>query len=274
MIKRTIPCILLLAAFSSFAWAESREIDRKYLPTVLSDALLKYAHLEVASETNVVVVTNGSERCLGLRISPGQAKIHEGMRAEMSVNYPFNLGETVHYAWRFMLPKDFICDAPLNRWWLIGQWHDQPNEKRGESWNSFPSHSPPVALEIEELNGRLGVNLAYGPNDANQHQRHFGPIFLERGKWYSIVVSIHWSRGADGKVAVFLDGNPDAALTGEGPNMNNDFQHYLKLGMYRHPDIRTDNWIFIDRIEISKSATRQTSAGLGDAPEGGQRSPR
>lgn len=35
--------------------------------------------------------------------------------------------------------------------------------------------------------------------------------------------------------------------------MNNDFEHYLKLGMYRHPDIATNNWIYVDELEISKT---------------------
>ncbi len=30
--------------------------------------------------------------------------------------------------------------------------------------------------------------------------------------------------------------------------------YYLKLGMYRHPDIDTDNWIYIDGVQISKDA--------------------
>ena len=255
-VNRTMTCLLLIAAISACAKADSRQLDLKYLPTVLPETLLEYARLEVASEKNVAVRTDGPNRCLGLHISPDQAMVHGGMRAEISVDFPFVQGDTIRYSWRFMLPENFIADPPLNRWWLIGQWHDKPNEKLGESWKDFPSRSPPVALKIVELNGRIGVSLVYGPTDAPQHQRCSEPVFLERGKWYRIGVSIHWSRGADGAVSVFLDGNTRAAMSAEGPNMNNDFQHYLKLGMYRHPDIRTDNWIFIDRIEISKSVTR------------------
>ena len=170
----------------------------------------------------------------------------------VSVDFPFVQGDTVRYAWQFMLPKDFISDAPRNRWWLIGQWHDQPNKKLGETWKDFPSSSPPVALEIAELNGHLGVALVYGQTGAQQHQRHYGPLALERGKWHSITARIHWSRGTDGNASVYLDGSTKATMVAEGPNMNNDFQHYLKLGMYRHPDIPTDNWIFINRVEIAK----------------------
>jgi len=34
--------------------------------------------------------------------------------------------------------------------------------------------------------------------------------------------------------------------------MHNDFQHFLKLGMYRHPEIETDNWIYVDDLQITK----------------------
>ena len=260
MIKRTITRILLFAALSVCAKADSRQIDQKYLPAVLPDALQKYAHLEVASERNVTVGTDGLNPCLGLHVSPEQGMVHGGIRAEMSVNFPFVEGDTVQYAWRFMLPKEFISDAPGNRWWLIGQWHDQPNEKLGETWKNFPSSSPPVALEIAELNGQLGITLVYGQTGTHQHQRHYGPFVLERGKWYSITACIHWSRGTDGSASVYLDGSTKPAMVAEGPNMNNDFQHYLKLGIYRHPDIRTDNWIFINRIEISKVTAPQSIA--------------
>jgi hypothetical protein len=77
---------------------------------------------------------------------------------------------------------------------------------------------------------------------------------VERGKWHSITVVIHWSRGSAGKASVFLDDLTKPAGLAEGPNMHNDFQHYLKLGMYRHPDINTDNWIYIDGVQISKDA--------------------
>lgn len=30
----------------------------------------------------------------------------------------------------------------------------------------------------------------------------------------------------------------------------------VKLGMYRHPDIATENWIFLDELTITKQAVR------------------
>ena len=53
----------------------------------------------------------------------------------------------------------------------------------------------------------------------------------------------------NGGIRAEISIKPAAVL--DGPNMHNDYQHYLKLGMYRHPDIATANSIFIDDISIT-----------------------
>ena len=52
------------------------------------------------------------------------------------------------------------------------------------------------------------------------------------------------------------------ALTVNGPNMNNAYQHYLKVGMYRHQEIHTDNEIFIDDLNVSKVALTHSRNAL------------
>lgn len=244
--------LFLCSSVCGCAKAASRDDELVYLRAILPGPLLEYASLEVGSAKNAVIVEKGETQYLGLGLFPGQTKVNKGMRSEVSVDYPYTRGETVRYSWRFMLPKDFICDAPKNRWWIIGQWHDQPNANRGESWQNFSSRSPPVLLGLGELGGRPAIGFTYGPTGEGQKQQSLGPVFLELEKWHSLAVVIHWSQGADGKASVFLDDHTTAAISAEGPNMNNDYQHFLKLGMYRHPGIATENWIYIDNIEISK----------------------
>lgn len=254
--RNTILLALLLAVFCGCTKTGSRDDELVFLRSMLPDSLLEYGHLDIASPKSVAVIGEGQKKHLGLHVFPGQSKLHGGIRAEISVGYPFQQGETIRYSWRFMLPKDFISDAPQNRWWVIGQWHDQPNKKLGETWENFASSSPPVLLGLGELEGRPAIGLTYGPtNDKHDKlkSRAIGSIFLERGKWHSITVVIHWSQGLDGKALVFLDDLSKPALTAVGPNMNNDYQHYWKLGMYRHPEIATDNWIYLDDLEISKA---------------------
>jgi hypothetical protein len=159
MIKRygMLTVLFLVTSICGGAEPDSRERELVYLRTILPASLLEYAHLEVASITNIAIVGEGEHKHLGFHISPGQRKVNNGIRAEMSVNYPYEQGETVRYSWRFMLPKDFVADAPKNRWWLVGQWHDQPNPKKGETWQGFPANSPPVAIGLAELDGRLAI---------------------------------------------------------------------------------------------------------------------
>jgi Polysaccharide lyase len=243
---------LLCTVFSGCTEAGSRDEELVHLRTVLPESLLEYAHLDVGSRKSIAILGEGQDRHLGLHVFPGQDKVHGGIRAEISVGYPFQQGETVRYSWRFKLPEDFISDAPMNRWWVIGQWHDQPNKKLGETWETFRSLSPPVLLGLGELEGKSAISLSYGPTSDGRKLRNFGPIFVERGKWHTITCVIRWSQGPDGKASVFLNDLSKPAMTAEGPNMNNDYEHYLKLGMYRHPDIATDNWIYVDDIQISK----------------------
>lgn len=213
----------------------------------MPEDLLPYAHVEVPAVENVTILGDGPDKHLGLHVFSGQKKLNGGIRAEVSVDYPHRQGDTVRYAWRFMVPKGFVSDAPKNRWWIIGQWHDQPDKNRNESYDGFPSRSPPVLISLGELQGRPGLGLAYGQDQSQK----LGPIFIEPGKWHSIAVIIHWSLKADGKATFFLDDMSKPVASAEGPNMHNDYQHYLKLGMYRHPEIQTDNWIYIDDLKIS-----------------------
>lgn len=251
MHPRLLAVLLLLTSCGPDADPQAREKELGYLRTVMPDHLLPYAKVEVPTLENIAIKEEGTNKYLGLHVYPGQQKLHGGIRAEVSVDYPFQQGDTVKYAWRFMVPKDFKSDAPRNRWWIIGQWHDQPDESRGETWDGFVSRSPPVLISIGELEGKLGLGIAYGPDQSQKH----GPIFMEPGKWHAITAIIHWSLKADGKASFFLDDMTQPVAVTEGANMHNDYQHYLKLGMYRHPEIQTDNWIFIDDLQITAADT-------------------
>jgi hypothetical protein len=243
-----LAAILLATSWGRGADPAARERELSYLRCVVPDELLGYSHVEVPAVENIVIIDEGADRHLGLHVFPGQKKLNGGIRAEISVDYPFQPGDTVRYAWRFMVPEGFVSDAPKNRWWIIGQWHDQPDRARGESWDDFPSNSPPVLLGLGELDGKLGIGIAYGPDQSQKH----GPIFIKPGQWHEIAVEIRWSQKDDGKATVFLDDMTRPVATATGPNMHNDFQHFLKIGMYRHPEIATDNWIYLDDLRIGK----------------------
>ncbi|MCU0879991.1 MAG: polysaccharide lyase [Pirellulaceae bacterium] len=238
---------LFLLSCGKVADPDARELELSYLRCVMPESLLEFAHVEVPARENIAIQSAGSDQHLGLHLFAGQKKLNRGIRAEISVDYPHQPGDTIHYAWRFMVPKGFQSDSPHNRWWIVGQWHDQPNRDRVENWDGFPSRSPPVLLGIGELDDRLAISMAYGPDQSQKR----GPLFIEPGQWHSLAVEIRWSLNADGRAALFLDDMSQPAAVIDGPNMHNDFQHYLKFGMYRHPEIATDNWIYLDDLTIT-----------------------
>ena len=51
---------------------------------------------------------------------------------------------------------------------------------------------------------------------------------------------------------MFFDEAKEPVAVGTGPNMHNGYQHYLKLGMYRHPEIATENRLDIRGVSIEK----------------------
>lgn len=248
LMHRILAVLLLLASCSPAADPQAREKELTYLRALVPDELLPHAHIEVPAVENVAILDEGADKHLGLHLLPGQKKIGGGVRAEVSVDFPHQEGDTLRYEWRFRVPVDFESDARQNRWCIIGQWHDQPDTSRGESWDGFPSRSPPVLIGLGELQGRLGIGIEYGPTHSQKH----GPIFIERGKWHHIALVIHWSQKADGKAAVYFDDMSKPVVTFDGPNMHNGYQHFLKLGMYRHPEITTENWIHLDALKVTK----------------------
>jgi hypothetical protein len=245
---RFLLLLSILASCSRPADPQAREKELAYLRVLIPEELLAHANLEVPAIENIAILGDAEDKHLGLHILPGQKKLGGGVRAEVSVDVPHEEGATLRYEWQFRVPENFKSDAPRNRWCIIGQWHDQPDTRRGETWKDFPSRSPPVLIALGELHGRLGIGIEYGPTQSQKH----GPIFIERGKWHRIAIVIHWSQKADGKATLFFDDMTVPVKTFDGPNMHNAFQHYFKFGMYRHPEIATDNWIHLKDFKVTK----------------------
>lgn len=238
---------LLVIAITTWSYLPStRAGELRYLRTVLPQAMLDKAHLEIASLRNIAIKTEGGQRYLGLGLFPGQNPVDSGMRSEISISNPYKAGQTVRYSWRFMLPKGFISDAPRNRWWSLAQWHDQPADTRGETLQNSPLHRPTIMLLMGESNRQIAATLDYGV-DKSQYS---GFIRIEPGVWHNVNLLVHWSQHEDGYAVLFFDNAELAAATATGPNMRSEDRHYLNVGMYREPTIATNNWIYIGQIEV------------------------
>lgn len=71
---------------------------------------------------------------VGFRLTDKTLPVYGGIRTEVAVDFPYSEGESVRYSWEMMFPEEFAGDSPLNRWWLLAQWHDQPDRRIGEKW--------------------------------------------------------------------------------------------------------------------------------------------
>ena len=83
----------------------------------------------------------------------------------------------------------------------------------------------------------------YGPNQSQKR----GPLFIEPCKWHSV----GWSRNADGRDRLYLDDLTESAAVLDCPNMHNDFQAFPKLGIYRHPEFASDNWLYLNDLTFT-----------------------
>lgn len=240
---RILPIILLV--FATQTLADTREQELSYLAPIMSDELAEYAEFQVPAIENLEIISEGSEQFLELRMFENQPEINNGYRAEVSVDIPYEPGNTVVYQWRMRIPANSEIDME-NRWWILGQWHDQPDPRIGETWDSFPLKSPSVLVGYGHIDGHDVVSLAYGAPDLVDTKY----IPLSRDVWHDMRMVIHWSMDGKGWAQLYMDDLETPFAEAEGRNMHNSFQHFMKLGMYRHPDIQVNSRIQLDDISI------------------------
>ncbi len=194
--------------------------------------LTQFMRLEAVYDKTIIPL----EDKLKFVIQGCQDKIHNGIRSELTVNYPFSAGDKVTYEYQIYIPRYFPSD-PEGRWFLLSQWHDQPDPALGETWENFPGRSPLVAL-YSGPDSTFG--LIYG------EEMTVLPFYL--GMWNTLKFEFLWSEGNDGKLAVHVNG---IQFNFSGKNMHNNYQHYLKIGMYRHRDIESKNEIYFRNLKIT-----------------------
>jgi hypothetical protein len=90
--------------------------NARLLEAILPPDLRRYAGIEAPSDENIRILSDPAGEYLEFRLVPGQAKKNNGIRAEVTVNYPYQLGDVVRYQWRMRLPEEFEADEPRNRW--------------------------------------------------------------------------------------------------------------------------------------------------------------
>lgn len=208
----------------------------------IDKGLLPFLSLEIPACANILLGENHA----GFVLNDFNIQIHNGIRSEIAIDYPFVEGDVIEYRWSVMLPSNGAPGAESYRWWLIAQWHDQPDPRLGETWAGFKAQSPPVSVFVERRNGILGIGL----NSLRGQKGQWTPVPTDM--WMKIRVMIHWSQGRDGYVRLTVDDHPEIVLSATGKNMLNGYRHYFKGGQYRDPLIRQQAVVYMKNIHFRK----------------------
>lgn len=188
-----------------------------------------------------------SEGFATFKLNDENVKIHNGVRSELVIDYPFREGETVEYVWSAKFPSGTLPGSGPKDWWLVAQWHDQPDVRAGETWSQLKKVPPPISVYVEKRSGSLGVGLA-GIGGQKLSWQAIPP-----DTWLTFTVQIMWSLGHAGRVTMQIssDATVIASMEHSGRNMHNSYQHYFKVGQYRAPWIKTTSMVQVREVNIS-----------------------
>lgn len=169
----------------------------------------------------------------------------------------FRVGREYWYGFSVRFPEDWQPDR-LNE--LFVQWVRSTARPMG----------PQLALYLNGEDYVLRKRWDPDPNDDVLEVEYKnvwrGPVLPDRGRWVDWVVHINWSKGDDGLVEVWKDG--ESVVRHVGPNMYNDGEDrapYFKFGLYKWPWQKTPE-------EEPSPVTRRTlvfdEIRIGDASAG------
>ncbi len=215
--------------------------EEAYLGAMMDESLLQYSNIDMPGREHLAIL---GEDGLELRLIPGQPLLHGGIRAQVGVNFPYMEDDSVRYQWQLRFPTDFQPD-PQNRWWIIAEWHDQPDTSRGESWETFPSRSAIIMFTYAFIDGQPLLGFHYGPQQAL-----IGTLPIRYGEWLTLTADIHWSQQANGWARIYAGSTDQSLFSANGPNMYNAVQHYFLVGLYRHRDITLDSRLQVRGLGI------------------------
>jgi hypothetical protein len=180
-------------------------------------------------------------------LSPNNGR--ESARSEIELKGTAPEGQTVYYAWDFYISTSYVESSD---WQVIGQFHDRPDPAQGQTWQSYPAHSPPVSfryrqgdliLSVWDFDRGLKMDLLAAP--------------VSKDSWHTLQFKVFWSVETDGRIEMWLDGvklsegDQDVYV---GRNCFNPAGNYLKIGLYRSKDILTYGQILYDNVVSGATA--------------------
>lgn len=283
-IMRFLPILAVgLLSFSSCKSDEQVDCYEKHLKAFSSGfetSLNEWAALggsgEMANETDIQITSDlahAGSQSVKFAVSP-ESYVNSGVRAELTFDPHIREGDEIFWEYSVFIPLDYqdvsLFDSTgTSNWQLMVQWHDQPDECVGQTWNSLPAQSPPIGIYYSFLSqsdpsyaGLLSEaiqNSIFGVDSTWDEVSVLSLVYnnetiaiqkINRGKWNHLRFHTKWSATNAGFIAGWINDTPFTDGSVNGKNMWNKASHYFKFGLYRNPTIPFTNEIYFDEVKI------------------------
>ena len=180
--------------------------NRIFNTLVYQRELRDYFGIEIPHKKNVIIRRD----CVGFFLDKDTPMLNYGRRSEVAFDFPFQSGDTILYSWKIKIPKNFALGNFKKNSWILGQWHDQPNKDKGETWENFPPNNPAFFYQLRVISGELYLAPTLMQTEPMANQL----IPLRPNKWLKVSTKIKWSLKTDGEINIFVDErkSPHASL--------------------------------------------------------------
>jgi len=168
----------------------------------------------------------------------------QSARSEIQLKGTAQEGTEIYYSWKLKIDSSY---EESNDWQVIGQFHDQPDPAIGETWATYPAHSPSLAYNYRQ--GQLIIAVySWETNKVME----IAIVPLSKNTWHTIITHVYWSVENKGFIEASLDGIAIKAANGESRytarNCFNKAGNYLKIGLYRDKNITTLGTVYYDDV--------------------------
>ena len=201
--------------------------------------------------------TNPNNQVLRVELHPDE-RTHGGNRTELVIAGHDSLGYRSTYGFKFMLPDSFFKAEDSNIWFLIHQWHDEP--QAGYNWKTNKHKTKPPASLIVQYTKDQGYQLVYvtglQTGDLKEAKILRSPIQLEPNLWYEFANEILWSvYDIDGYSKPSINGevflkDEEPTVYARGRNMYNAEGSYFKFGLYSSGQQKNSRTLYFDDFYI------------------------
>ncbi len=239
-----------------------------------SNSIPGFWHTQFARPGSGVIVTDitrNGNYALKLNVKHGDYAvqhdaIHGKSRAELSLReeyadeYPMD-DRPIFYGWSMYLPEDYYFDQGITHdgFNILGQWYHRSDLANGETWedwlNAHGGKGMPPSFQVryeEQADGTTGLGLVWKPYPDTIAEL-IASKEINLGEWNDIIFEIKWSTDNDGYVKGWINGESFTNGKIHGRNMYNPTPKNLKLGLYRGPNVLSENNVYYDEIRIGGS---------------------